>query len=142
VSVTWRDGTETVEDAESIALYGLQSRSLTTQATTAEQARSAAEWVVANYSSPRARVRGLSVNAAVSANALAAAQALRPGDLVTLRTHPQQAGSASTVSLFVEGATHRARGKHRTVDYRLSPDHTFTPWVWGTSAWGVDNYWG
>lgn len=142
VSVTWRDGTEHVSDDASVKLYGPQGRDITTQATTAAHARSAGEWIVANYAQPRSRVRGFDVDPAAASRGWAAVHDLTIGDLVSSRIHPQEVGTAIAKDLFIEGATHRVRGKRWRTTYRTSADHTFTPWIWGTSAWGVDNYWG
>jgi hypothetical protein len=143
VQVTWRDGQETVEDSASVARYGPQQRTITTQATTAAQARSAGEWLVANYAQPRSRVRGITTNPGASVNALTAARDLQVGDRVTYRSHPQAVGSPTEIDLFVEGIEHSmSDGTHRTAVYKLAPVHTFTPWTWGVSEWGVDNYWG
>lgn len=142
-SVKWRDGEESVEDSASVLAYGPQSRSLTTQATSAQQARSAGEWLVARYANPRSRVRGATIRPDASDDALAAAQALRLGDRVTYRSHPQQVGSSTTVDLYIEGATHSfTDGVHRTAAYKLAPAHTFDPWIWGTSTWGETTVWG
>jgi hypothetical protein len=142
-SVKWRDGEVSVEDATSVAAYGPQGRSVTTQATTAGQARSAGEWLVARYKDPRSRVRGITTRPDASANALAAAQDLQVGDRVTYHFHPQGVGSATELDLFVEGIDHSASdGRVRFAIYRLAPVNTFTPWIWGVSDWDTETYWG
>jgi hypothetical protein len=142
-SVKWRDGEESVEDSTSVASYGPQGRSVTTQATTATQARSAGEWLVARYAQPRSRVRGITTRPDASANALAAAQDLQVGDRVSYRFHPQGVGSATELDLFVEGIDHAiSDGTVRVATYRLAPVNTFVPWIWGTSEWDNETYWG
>ncbi len=141
--VSWRGGSLSVEDTASVVAFGPRSRTVETQATTANHARSAGEWLVARYTQPRSRVRGLTINAAASANALSAARTLRVGDRVTYRSHPQEVGSAIVIDLFVEGVTHAfSDGKHRTAAYHLAPVNTFVPWIWGTSEWDNETFWG
>ena len=141
--VKWRDGEESSSDASSVASYGPQGRSVTTQATTATQARSAGDWLVARYAQPRSRVRGIATRPDASATALTAARQLKGGDRVSYRFHPQGVGSATELDLFIEGVDQSVSdGVVRTAVYRLAPVNTFTPWIWGTSAWNTTKYWG
>lgn len=142
VTVTWRDGSLTVEDTASITSFGPRSLQLDTQATTAGQARSAGEWVVANYAQPRSRIRGATASAGTFQQRHDEVQDLRIHDKVTFRIHPSKVGAATTATLFVDGVSHSCRvGEWRT-SFRFSPDNTFIPWIWGTSAWGTTAFWG
>jgi hypothetical protein len=142
MSVTWRDGTVTVEDAASVAAYGPRGRQLDTQATTASQAQSAGEWIIANYAQPRSRVRGAVASKGTFTDRHDKVQALRIGDRVTFRIHLQKVGTATTSTLFVDGVAHVCQGTEWRTSFRFAPGHTFTPWVWGTSAWGTTKFWG
>jgi hypothetical protein len=142
VSVTWRDGTVTVEDAASVAAYGPRGRQLDTQATTAAQAESAGEWILANYAQPRSRVRGAVASKGTFADRHDEVQDLRIGDRVTFRLHPQKVGTATTSTLFIDGASNVCQGPEWRTSFRYAPGYTFTPWIWGTSAWNTTAFWG
>jgi hypothetical protein len=141
-TVKWRDGEVTVEDAASIAAYGSRNRQIDTEATTANQARSTAEWLVVRYAQPRSRIRGLGIYPGAARRGLRTVHGLEIHDRVTHRLHPQQVGSATTVSLFIEGVRHDVDDIDWRTRYHLSPAETFTPWIWGTSEWDNDTYWG
>jgi hypothetical protein len=143
VAVTWRDGTITVEDPDSIARYGYRTRQIDTQATSAAQARSAGEWVLARFSQPRSRLRGLQALGRTRLNRSDLVQALRLDDRVTVRVRPAQVGTANVTALYVDGVTNTVdRSIEWHTSFRFAQGESFTPWIWGTSAWGVDNYWG
>jgi hypothetical protein len=142
VTARWRDGEETVEDPVSVAAYGPRPRQIDTEATTAGQARSSAEWLVARYAQPRSRIRGLGVRPGAARRGLRTVHALEIHDRVSHRLHPQQVGSATITSLFVEGVRHEVDDIDWRARYRLSPVETFTPWIWGTSEWDTETYWG
>lgn len=141
--VSWSGGNVVVEDAVSVAAYGPRSRSVETTATTAAHARSAGEWLVANYAQPRSRISGVTIRPDASVNALSAAQGLRVGDRVSFRLHPQGVGAPYVLALYVEGVEHSVSdGVHRTASYRFGTADTFTPWVWGSSTWDGTKVWG
>jgi hypothetical protein len=142
VTARWRDGEETVEDPASVAAYGPRPRQIDTEATTAGQARSSAEWLVARYAQPRSRIRGLGIHPGAARRGLRTIRNLQIHDRVSHRLHPQQVGSATITSLFVEGARHEVDDIDWRTRYRLSPVETFTPWIWGESEWDNDTYWG
>lgn len=142
-TVTWRDGDEIVGDTPSAAQYGPRPRQLNTQATTATQARSAGEWLVARYAQPKTRVRGIGTDASAARIGFRAVRHLRLGDRVTNRLHPQQVGTAATHQLFVERVAHDVTaGVSWHTGWRTTAVDTFTPWIWGVSEWDVDTYWG
>ena len=88
-------------------------------------------------------MRGIATRPDASANALTAARGVRVGDRTSYRFHPQQVGSPITIDLFVEGVDHTiTEGTVREAGYHLAPVNTFTPWIWGTSEWDVDAFWG
>lgn len=142
-TVTWRDGSEIVDDTASQASFGPRPRQVDTQATTATQAKSAGEWLVARYAQPKSKVRGVGADASAARIGFRAVRHLRIGDRVTNRIHPQAVGVASTHSLFIEKAAHAVeRGVSWHTAWRTSAVDTFTPWIWGTGAWNETTYWG
>jgi hypothetical protein len=141
VTVTWAGGEVIVEDTASVTAYGPRGRQVDTTATTAHQARSTGEWIIANYAQPRSRVRGAVASKGTFADRHDRVQRLRIDDRVTFRVHPQKLGAATTSTLFVDGVSHVCAGPEWRTSFRFAPGHTFTPWVWGTSQWG-SNPWG
>lgn len=141
-NVSWRDGTETITAAASVKAYGSKPRNVTTEATTAAQARAVGEWIVARYKEPRSLVRGVGIYPAAAKAGWRAVQHLRIGDRVRVRYHPQQVGAATTVDCFVEGISHAWAGVEWTTHYDLSPVDTFTPAQWDVSTWDVTAFWG
>ncbi len=142
VTVGWAGGQVVVEDATSIAAYGARARTIDTVAATAAQARSAGEWVTAQYATPKSRVQGVTASARTTSGRNDNVQALRLDDRATFRVHPLRVGDPTTVDVFVDGITNSVAGVEWVTSYRFAPADTFAPWIWGTSAWGVDNLWG
>ncbi len=141
-TVTWRDSSEIVDDVASLAAYGPRPRQVDTQATTASQARSAGEWLIARFSQPKSRVQGIGVHASAAPIGFRSARNLRIGDRVTSQLHPQQVGSATTHDLFIEKVAHQVTGVRWRTTWKTSAIDTFTPWIWGVSEWDTDNNWG
>lgn len=139
-NVSWRDGTETIIDEPSRNAHGAKPRNVTTEATTAAQARAVGEWIVARYKDPRSVVRGVGINPAAAKAGWRAVQHLRIGDRVRVRYHPQQVGTATTVDCFVEGISPAVEDVEWTVHYDLSPVDTFTPAVWDVATWDVSSW--
>jgi hypothetical protein len=142
VTATWAGGELTVEDDTSIDANGPRPRTIETIATTPAQARSAAEWLITRYKDPRSRYRGCATSQRHTALRDDKVQALRIDDRVTFSIQPLHIGATTTVDLFVDGASHSARELEWVTSFRFAQADTFTPWVWGTSQWGVDAYWG
>lgn len=143
VDVTWQGGTIQPSDAASVAAYGPQYRSIRTEAPTAEAGASAGNWVINNYAQPQARVRGFSLNPAADRRLRRAARDLRISDRIATVRHPQTVGAATTSELYVERLTHTyENGVGITTDVNTSAANLGDWWIWGTSAWGIDNNWG
>lgn len=141
-SVSWAGGEVVRDDATSIAAYGPRSRRVETVATTAAQAESVAEWLLARYASPRSRVRGAVASPPTAQGRDDLVQDRELGDRVTFRFHPLGEGTAAEVDLWVDGIDNETRGAEWVTSFRFAPVDTFAPWIWGTSQWGVDNLWG
>jgi hypothetical protein len=142
VTVGWADGDLVVRDDVSAAAYGSRSRQIGTVATTAAQARSVGEWLIARYSEPRSRVRGVTASQRPMSARDDRVQGLQIGDRVEFRVHPLHTGAPTTVWLWVDGIDNDASGVEWVTSFRFAPVDTFIPWIWGTSEWGVDNRWG
>jgi hypothetical protein len=141
VEVEWPGGTEIVS-AETTP-YGPQSRRIRTEAPSPVVARSAGAWIIARYSEAQTRVRGLGVNPGGAIALQTPALDLRVGDMVTVVRQPQSIGSATTNVLIVEGVEHRlTNGLRWTASYTFSDADTADVWIWGTSAWNTDTFWG
>lgn len=147
MTVQWAGGEITISDATSITSFGPRPRTLQTVATTAGQARSTAEWTVSRRKDPASRIRGCVGSARSCQFADDAAQGLELGDQVTFRVHPtgvlpSPVGTATMVALHVEAVRHEFNGVVWQTSFRFSSAPTFTPWIWGTSAWGTTAFWG
>ncbi len=143
VTVKWRDGEVTVTDQTSKNAYGPRPRSVDTQATTADQARSVGEWLVARRKDPMSQVRGCTSSARAMRDRNDKLQALEVGDRVTFRIQPGNTGTVTTRDLWVEGITHRCPdGATWETSVRFSPADTLQPWLWGTGLWGTTAVWG
>lgn len=106
-AVKWAGGTETAEDATSVAAYGPRGRTIDALAVSPYQARGLAQWVSRMQAEPVTRVRGFGLNPAGAEDAFPTAVDLRPFDLVTFRSQPGQTGSVTTRNLLIQGVTHR-----------------------------------
>jgi hypothetical protein len=142
MTVSWAGGSITHTDSTSVAAYGIRTWNVSTQATTAQQARSVAEWVVERRKDPASKVRGVTCSHRSTKQRNEFAQNLKVGDRVSFNITPGNNGSATARDLWVEGVTHTCQGVVWETSFRFSPADDFMPWVWGTSAWGVDTYWG
>jgi hypothetical protein len=141
-TVAWTGGEITITDDTSVAAYGHRQHTIQTVATTPNQARSTAEWLVARYKDPRSRIRGATASKRHTMDRHDEVQDLRINDRVTFRVQPLQTGTATTVSLFVDGVSHTAKGVEWETSFRFAQVDTFTPWTWNTSAWGTTKLWG
>lgn len=142
-NVSWRDGTESVVDQDSIDQYGPRPRDVQTEATSPQQARSAGEWLVARYAQPRTRIDGVGIFPGADRRGYRASYHLQIGDRVAVTYFPQEVGSEVTIELFVEGIEQKVdSGINWYAHYSLSPADTFTPWIWDTSLWDQTTYWG
>jgi hypothetical protein len=147
ITISWASGEVTTDDTASIAAYGPRPRNLQTVATTAAQARSAGEWIVARRKDPASRVRGCVASARAAHSVDDLAHGLEVGDRVTFRVHPTglahvPVGAATEVELHVEGVRHQFEGVTWQIGFRFSPVSGFVPWIWGTGAWGTTAFWG
>jgi hypothetical protein len=142
VTATWMSGEVMVDDMTSIAAYGPRTRQLETVATNANQVRSAAEWIVTRYAQPRSRIRGATATDRLMRTRNDKVQDLKIDDRVTVRVRPLNIGTATNVALYVDGVSHTASGVEWETTFRFAQAETFTPWIWGTGAWGTTAYWG
>lgn len=140
--VTWRGGTEVVEDTASKTAYGPQIRTITTEAPTPEAARSAGNWLVSRYAQPRARVRGFRLRPDADKQLWSPSLDLQISDRVTFVRQPQAVGSAVTNLLTIEGATYTVEGSHWSTDIHTSAAVLGDVAIWGTSTWDVTARWG
>lgn len=144
VEAQWVGGTAVARDDISVARYGPQSRTITTEAPTASAAEGAGQWLIRRYAEPKTRVAALTLAPDADDRLRPAALDLRISDRVTLRRHPQSVGSAVTNQLYVEGVRHTvADGRSWRVDLNLShAEAADAAWIWGTSAWDQTTKWG
>lgn len=143
VLVSWQGGEVVVEDATSIKRYGQRARQLATQATIANIARNAGEWVIAKYVNPQMRINKLEIFPGAAKTAFKAALNLRIDDRVSYRSHPQMVGSAIETELWIDGITHTVeRGVSWRTTYAFAQALAFVPWIWDVSAWDESTYWG
>ena len=143
VEAGWRGGTTTVEDTASKRQYGPQSRSIRTDAPTAEAGASAGRWMINRYGQPQARVRGFKLRPDADRQLLPAALALEISDRHTVSRHPQQIGAAISNDLMVERISHNVgNGSHWITTIRTSAASTGVAWRWGISTWGETTVWG
>jgi hypothetical protein len=151
VTVSWRGGSVTVEDADSIARYGPRSRQIDTQATSAAQARSAGEWVLAHYKDPRSRIQQLTALPRVSYDRSDLVHGLGIDDRATVRVHPMGAstpdnpdgvGDPTTVDVHIDGVSNSVSGLEWVTSFRFALAQELAPWIWGTSTWGETTVWG
>jgi hypothetical protein len=141
-NVTWSGGEVVVQDQTSIDAYGPRPRTLETVSTTPAMARSAGEWVIARYKDPRSRIRGCTSSDRHTGARHERVEALRLDDRVRFQVQPLQTGAVTDIDLFVDGVSHSATGVEWVTSFRFAPVDTFTPWVWGVSAWGTTAIWG
>jgi hypothetical protein len=88
-------------------------------------------------------VKGFTLRPDADWRVRAAALDLRISDRISVKRHPLQVGSAVTTELHVERVAHSYHeGVGRTTAVRCSDAFLGDVWVWGTSQWGVDNFWG
>lgn len=143
VNVEWQGGTETVTDTDSRAAYGPQSRTIRTEAPSAQSAKHAGAWIIARHGQPQARIRLLPLTPGAARSRWSPALRLRPSDRVTVRRHPQGEGSALVEDLTIEGVKHdmeRDLSWHATFSTSKADDDDL--WIWGTAEWGDTTYWG
>lgn len=144
VDVTWQGGTETVVDEASRALYGSQSRSIATEASTASAARSAGAWLTARYGQPQSRIRQLPLAPGGRQTGLPAVVTdLRVSDRVTVRRHPNQIGDPVVNGLIVEGVhteMHADQSWYASATTSNADDAMV--WIWNVSEWGLTTVWG
>lgn len=142
VEVRWPGGTAHVSDPASTARYGPQSRSVTTEAPTAQAAADAGSWLISRYAQPQARARGLQLAPGADDRLFPLALDARVSDRLTVRRHPQTVGVAVTKDVWVEGVSHDVAGLRWATTLRLSAADQGGAWTWGTSQWDVDTVWG
>ena len=142
VKVGWRGGTETVNDAASVAAYGPQSRSIRTDASTPEAAASAGSWLINRYGQPQARVRSFTLRPDADKQLWPSVLAREISDRITVGRQPQSLGAAITNTLIVEGLTHKVDSSHWETTIRTSAASQGDVAIWGTSAWDTTARWG
>jgi hypothetical protein len=141
VEVDWVGGTEVVAPDPNPP-YGPQSRRIRTEAPSPVAAQSAGLWMITRFSEAQTRVRGLGINPGASVAVQTPALDLRVGDKVTVVRQPQSIGTATTNVLIVEGVKHKTAGLKWETSYSFSDADTSDVWIWGTSAWNTDTFWG
>jgi hypothetical protein len=106
VVVKWAGGEATVSNAASQTTYGLKSLSIATELGSRIEAENLGEWIMGRYSVPVARCRGLTLDAAVNADAMTAALDTRINDRVSIRRLPNMTGDPIELDVIVEGVEH------------------------------------
>jgi Concanavalin A-like lectin/glucanases superfamily len=140
VDIGWPGGTEVVSDTTSP--YGPRGRSIDTEAPSPVAARSAGLWMIARFSDPQVRVRGLGINPGAANVMQTPALDLRVADRVTVVRKPQNTGTTLTNPVIVEGVSHELKGRKWTASYTFSDADELNVWIWGTSTWGETTTWG
>jgi len=142
VSVNWRGGVTQVTDDASIATYGPQQRTITTEAPSSTAAASAGNWMIRQYANPQVRVRSLDIAPGRNQEILDAIVDLRVSDRVAVKRRPQLVGAAVTNGLILEGLKHVISPADWTCSVFLSNADDSAVWIWGTSKWGETTIWG
>lgn len=144
VDVTWTGGTVRVVDQASVDAYGERSHSITTALTTVHEATALADWIIDRHAEPRMRADAVVLNPAVDHDLFTLALGVEIGDLVTVRRHPQDIGTAVQFDAVVEGVSHdvgEGVGRWLTTLYVARTPTEPTWWKWGTGAWGTSTRW-
>lgn len=145
VTATWGQAGQSeqviVRDDDSIEDYGPRSHQIDTIGPKA-LAQSAAQWLIARYKDPRTRIRAVTASRRTTYSRDDNVQALELHDRVTVRVRPLHTGAATEAELYVDGITNEVQGVTWVTSFRFAQTPGFTPWIWGTSAWGIDTIWG
>lgn len=104
-AVSWDGGEEVVDDSAG-SPYGPRSASVSTHAPTPGIARDLGHWITSLNATPRTRVRALGIDPGANHAEFPTALGTRIGDRAAYRSHPQEAGSATTRNLEVLGRHH------------------------------------
>ncbi|MFD3333510.1 carbohydrate binding domain-containing protein [Streptomyces sp. NPDC058700] len=129
--------TQRIQDAESIATYGIYEDQLDILKTTDQQVIDAATWQVIRYGDPQPEMRQLPVEA--STLGTATYRALLDADVSTVATItslPAQA-MAPTVTVTVEGYTERITQAQHHLDFHVSRSDTDSVWVLDDPTYSV-----
>ena len=142
VSVSWVGGSVTVEDPASIDAYGAREHTVDTLLTTAAQARSPAELILARYAEPVPRVSSLSLDLGAEPRGWEPALDLEIGDRVRVVWTPGDVGDPVEVEALVDGIKIEAGdGLAARATLRLSGADDLDLWTWGVSTWGETTRW-
>lgn len=106
VTVEWSGGTEVVQDATSIAAYGVRGSTVSTSLASSVSARSRGQWVLSRYAQPRVRPEKVTIRPSADHRLWWPALTLRIGDRVTVRRRPGNTGSVTTLTAWVESIEH------------------------------------
>lgn len=135
-SVTWAGGTEVVDESTG-SPYGPRPVTINTLAPSPLIAKAIGQWHLALNGEPKARIRSLGVNPGEN-DAEWDAVAIRIGDRIAYRSHPQEAGTATTKALEVIGRHHKMQGMRWEADFyaTAAPADGVTLFTLGTSTLG------
>jgi hypothetical protein len=136
VTVRWDGGEVTVKDEASIAQYGRKSHSVDTIASTVDDARGIAEWVLDHHRQPTTRVSSVTVNPGVDPALWPTALERRIGDRIALGRHPQALGDPILIEAHIEGKEHVIGTDTWRTTFPLATAETKRYWVLGSSALG------
>lgn len=118
-----------VEDAASIAAFGVYSQSLSVVTSSTNEVQSAASNAIYRSASPRARVTQVSVDVtAIPAAQRAKVLAADIGTRIELTALPGQA-PASTLTLFVEGYEESLSATTHVITFNTTPGDLDAAWV-------------
>lgn len=144
VTVGWLGGSITVEDPDSITAYGPREHSVDTILTTAAQAQSLGELILARFAEPVVRVSSLSLDLAAEPIGWEPVLDLEIGDRVRVVWTPGNVGDPIEVEGLVDGIKVTAGDGVRTAraTLYLSGAYDLELWRWGVSLWGSSTRWG
>lgn len=143
VTVTREDGeAQTADDSTSITQYGERSLHLSATAHAADgEANALAEWLVANFKDPRARIPELVLIPERDVDLWPKALGLEFLDKVNVE-RTVQTGDDFDGDCYIVGVSHTVTmvgGRHWETVFQLAPDLPFSDWwILGTSELGTD----
>jgi hypothetical protein len=138
---TWSNGTAVggtavANDLVAQAAYGVMDASYTTLLSSASDAQALADWIVGHYAEPRYRVDSVTVRLeALSAARKAAILDLDLGDVTLVNWTPNNAGSAISQYVTIDGISHSARPMIHDVTFTMS--ETSAAFILDSATFGV-----
>lgn len=129
-------GTATADDLTAQGAYGVMDATYTTLLSSSTQAADLAEWLVGQYSQPRYRVDQLQVRLdGLTGTQINDVLGLELGDAVQVVWTPNNAGSAVSQYVSIDGIEHSASPAMHDVTFTLS--QTQAAFILDSSALGV-----